>query len=168
MLNLDSEKHRNHADLFAKCYQGRPYWLEHCLNSEVLEDRFRGREEYICRSYDIHLLKGKMSPQLFANGLQLSKLEEGVKNLCPLELMLISQILSLMFIIPKHKGAQFGLKGQCVLVPADLRGLKLTCPGRACNDNCIIPLVLIDFLVTRVTTINKIFDLPKWIKHWTS
>ena len=171
VLNLDSKKYKNNADLFARCYQGRHYWLEHCLNSEIFEDRFRERKEYICCSCDKHLLKGKMPPQSFANGLQLYKLEEEVKDLCPLELMLISRILPFMFIIPKHKGAQFGLKGQCVLVPTDLKKVEANLP-RACNENCVIPLVLKRRLSDksyhskqniRPTKVNKALDKLKEI-----
>ena len=64
-----------------------------------------------------------------------------LKNLCPLELMLISRIIPFMFIVPKHKGAQFGLKGQCVLVPADLKKIETSLP-RACDLNCVISLAL--------------------------
>ena len=38
--------------------------------------------------------------------------------------MLISQIISFMFIVAKTKGAQYELKGQCVLVPTDLEKFK--------------------------------------------
>ena len=40
-----------------------------------------------------------------------------------------------MLIVPRHKGAQFGLKGQCVLIPADLKKIQTSLP-RTCNDNC--------------------------------
>lgn len=39
------------------------------------------------------------------------------------ELILILQIISLMFIGAKRKGVQRGLKGQCALVPEDLKKL---------------------------------------------
>ena len=40
---------------------------------------------------------------------------------CPFEVMLVSQILPFTFIVCKTKGAQHGLNGQCVLVPADCK-----------------------------------------------
>ena len=46
-----------------------------------------------------------------------------------------------MYIVAKHKGAQFGLKGQCVLVPADLKKIEKSLP-RPCDDNCVISLAL--------------------------
>ena len=74
-----------------------------------------------CKGCDKRLRKGKMPPQAQENGLQLYKIEEDFKDLCPLETMLLSRVIPFMFIVPRHKGAQFGLKGQCVLVPADLK-----------------------------------------------
>ena len=82
-----------------------------------------------------------MPPQAQANSLQLNKMEDELKDLCPLELMLISRIIPFMFIVPKHKGAQFGLKGQCVLVPADLKKIETSLP-RPCDLNCVISLAL--------------------------
>ena len=82
-----------------------------------------------------------MPPQCQANGLQLNRIEDELKDLCPLELMLISQIIPFMYIVAKHKGAQFGLKGQCVLVPADLKKIEKSLP-RPCDDNCVISLAL--------------------------
>ncbi len=52
---------------------------------------------------------------------------------CPIEVMLISQIIPFMFIVAKTKGAQHGLKGQCVLVPADLKKVQTILP-RSCDE----------------------------------
>ena len=38
-----------------------------------------------------------------------------------------------MSIVPKHKGAQFSLIGQCVLVPADLKQAETSLP-RPCYN----------------------------------
>ena len=46
----------------------------------------------------------------------------------PIELMLISQIIPFMFIVAKTKGAQHGLKGQCVLLPTDLKKIQTILP----------------------------------------
>merc|ERR1711973_723516 len=86
-------------------------------------------------------MKGKMPPQAQENGLQLNPRVEELEDLCPLELMLIAQIIPFMSIVPKHKGAQFGLKGQCVLVPADLKKIETSLP-RPCDLNCVISLAL--------------------------
>ena len=50
------------------------------------------------------------------------------ESMCLIELMLISQILPFMFIVAKAKGAQHGLKGQCVLVPTDLKKVQTILP----------------------------------------
>ena len=55
--------------------------------------------------------------------------------------MLISQIIPLMFIIAKTKGAQHGLKGQCVLVPTDLKKVQTILP-RLCDEEYFISLAL--------------------------
>ena len=46
-----------------------------------------------------------------------------------------------MFIIAKTKGAQHGLKGQCVLVPTDLKKIQTIHP-RCCNVEYLISLAL--------------------------
>ena len=61
-------------------------------------------------------------------------LDQDGKELYPIELMLISQIIPFMFITAKHTSVQQGLKGQCVLVLADLKKVQ-TSLTRACNDD---------------------------------
>ena len=63
------------------------------------------------------------------------------ESLCPIELMLISQIIPFMFIVAKAKGAQNGLKGQCVLVPTDLKNVQTILP-RSCNEEYFISFAL--------------------------
>ena len=43
----------------------------------------------------------------------------------PTELMLISEIMLLIFIVVKLKDVQHGLKGQCVLVPTDFKRIQV-------------------------------------------
>ena len=62
-------------------------------------------------------------------------------ELCPIELMLISQIIPFKFIVAKTKGAQDGLKGQCVLVPTDLKEIQTILP-RSCDEEYLISLAL--------------------------
>ena len=62
-------------------------------------------------------------------------------RLCPIELMLISQIIPFMFIVAKTKGAQRELKGQCVLVPTDLEKIQTILP-RSCDEEYLISLAL--------------------------
>ena len=56
---------------------------------------------------------------------------------CTIELMLVSQIIPFMFIIAKTKGAQHGLKGQCVLVPTDLEKIQTILPSSWDEENLI-------------------------------
>ena len=53
----------------------------------------------------------------------------------------MAQIIPFMFIVGKVKGAQHGLKGQCVLVPADLTKVTTILP-RICDDRYLISLAL--------------------------
>ena len=46
-----------------------------------------------------------------------------------------------MFIVARVKGAQHGLKGQCVLVPTDLRKVKSVLP-RSCDETYLVSLAL--------------------------
>ena len=54
--------------------------------------------------------------------------------------MLISQIFHL-FITAKHTSEQWALKGECVVVQADLKRIQTSLP-RACNDDHLITLAL--------------------------
>ena len=51
-----------------------------------------------------------------------------LESLCPIDLMLISQIIPFMFIVAKTKGAQNGLKEQCALVLTDLKKVQTILP----------------------------------------
>ena len=97
--------------------------------------------EWICKSCHNYLMKEKMPPQGQANNLELCPQFKELEDLCPIELLLISQIIPFMFIVAKHKGAQHGLKGQCVLVPTDLRKIQ-TILLRPCDDEYLISLAL--------------------------
>ena len=55
-----------------------------------------------------YLMKEKMPPQGQANNLELCPQFNELEDLCPIELLLISQIIPYMFIVVKHKGAQHG------------------------------------------------------------
>ena len=100
-----------------------------------------GKSELICNSCHTSLLRKKMPMQAQCNNLELCPKIEELENLCPIELMLISQIIPFMFIVAKIKGAQHGLKGQCVLVPADLKKVQTILP-RSCNEEYLISLAL--------------------------
>ena len=100
-----------------------------------------GKSEWICNSCDNSLSKQKIPMQSQANNLRLCPKIEELENLCPIELMLISQIIPFMFIVSRAKGAQHGLKGQCVLVPTDLKKIQTILP-RSCDDGYLISLAL--------------------------
>ena len=86
--------------------------------------------------------KNKMPMLAQVNNLELCPTFNELDILCcPVELMLISQIISFMFIVAKTKGAQHGLKGQCVLVPADLEKIQTISP-RSCDEEYLISLAL--------------------------
>ena len=50
------------------------------------------------------------------------------ESLCPIEQILISQIIPVMFIVAKVKSAQHGLKGPCGLVSTDLKKVQTILP----------------------------------------
>ena len=73
--------------------------------------------------------KNKMPMQAQVNNLELCPTFSELDRLCPIELMLISQILPFMLIVTKMKVAQHGLKGQCVLAPTDLEKIQTIYQG---------------------------------------
>ena len=87
-----------------------------------------GKSDWICKSCHNSMLKNKMPMQAQVNNLELCPIFSELDGLCPIELMLISQIIPFMFIVAKTKGAQHGLKGQCVLVPTDLEKIQTILP----------------------------------------
>ena len=82
-----------------------------------------------------------MPMQAQKNKMELCPKFNEFESLCPIELMLISQIIPFMFIVAKAKGAQHGLKGQCVLVPTDLKKVQTILP-RSCDEEYLISLAL--------------------------
>ena len=44
-----------------------------------------------------------------------------LEDQCPLEVILVLQIMPFMFVVDKITSVKHGLKGQCVLVAADLK-----------------------------------------------
>ena len=64
-----------------------------------------------------------------------------LESLCPIDLMLISQIIPFMFIVANTKGAQNGLKGQCALVLTDLKKVH-TILLRWCDEEYLISFAL--------------------------
>ena len=87
--------------------------------------------------------KNNMPMQAQVNNLELCPTfsESAHSENCPIELMLISQIIPFMFIVAKIKGVQHGLKGQCILVPSDLKNIQTILP-RSCDEEYLISLAL--------------------------
>jgi hypothetical protein len=85
--------------------------------------------------------KGKTPPQAQTNDMYLCPKIPELECLDGLECMLISQIIPFMSIIAKQKSSQNGLKGQCVLVPADLKKIQKVLP-RTCGEENIISIAL--------------------------
>ena len=91
--------------------------------------------------------------QAQVNNLELCPTFSELDRLCPIELMLISQIIPFMFIVAKTKGAQHGLKGQCVLVPTDLEKIQAILP-RPCDEEYLISIALKRRLTSK-SVVNK-------------
>ena len=97
------------------------------------------------------------------NNIELSPKFNEFESLYPVELMLISQIIPSMFIVAKAKGAQHGLKGQCVLAPTDLKKVQTILP-RSCNEEYLISLALKRRLSDK-TAVNKQQIRPAFVNR---
>ena len=75
------------------------------------------------------------------NNMELCPKFSELDRLCPIELMLISQIIPFIFIGAKIKGGQHGLKGLCILVPTNLKKIQTILP-RSCDEEYLISLAL--------------------------
>ena len=72
--------------------------------------------------------KRKMLMEAHNNGLGHCSDVKELEDLCPLEVMVVSQVVPFMFIVGRMKGEQLGLSGQCVVVPADLKKIQTILP----------------------------------------
>ena len=90
--------------------------------------------------------------QAQVNNLELCPTFSELDRLCPIELVLIYQIIPFMF-VAKTKGAKHGLKGQCVLVPTDLEKIQTLSP-RSCDEEYLISLALKRQLIDK-SVVNK-------------
>ena len=85
-----------------------------------------------------------MPPRSQANSLELHFildvfLDQDGKELYPIELIMISQVILFMFKRPKNTSEQWGLKGQRVLIPEHLKKIQTSLP-RIFSDNHLITL----------------------------
>ena len=106
------------------------------LNHEITNDK-----EWVCTTCHNQLKKGNMPAQSQANKLSLPKIPETLSRLFPLEIQLIAKIIPFMKIVAMPRGAQHGIKGQVVLVPADLNKITTALP-RSTAESQIISLAL--------------------------
>ena len=90
-------------------------------DKKVFSICYQDKSEWVCKNCDNFMKKGKIPPQSQANNMYLCPKIAELECLGYLECMLISQIIPFMSIVAKQKSSQNGLKGQCVLVPADLK-----------------------------------------------
>ena len=100
-----------------------------------------GKSDWICKNCHKSLLKTKMPIQAQGNNMEFCSKFSDLDGLCPTDLILISQIIPFMFIVAKMKGAQRGLKEQCVLVQTDLKKIQTILP-RTCDNKYLISLAL--------------------------
>ena len=119
--NIKLKESKYQTDIYNKCTTGKSVW--------------------ICKSCHNSMIKNKTSMQAQLNNMVLCPKFSELDRLCPVELMLISQIIPFLFIAAKTKGAQHGLKGQCILVPTDLKNIQTILP-RSCNEEYLISLAL--------------------------
>ena len=98
-------------------YIGDIYWIFEFLRNVInlMEPKYQtdiydecttGKSSLICKSYDSSMSKNKMPMQAQVNNMELCPIFSELNRLCPVELMLVSQIIPFMFIIAKTKGAQ--------------------------------------------------------------
>ena len=109
-----------------------------------------------------------MPPRSQANSLEIHFilnvfLDQDSKELYPIELIMISQVILFMLITPTNTSEQWGLKVQRVLIPADLKEIQTSLP-RIFNDDHLITLALkrrlsdrrsVDKQVNRLGNVNK-------------
>ena len=107
-----------------------------CFTNKHVHDK-----EWICHTCDKKLLSGRLPPQVQANDMSLTALPNAPKDLSQLELQLILKIIPFMKIVAMPRGAQHGLRGQVVLVPADLSKVS-SCLPHPRHESQIIALAL--------------------------
>ena len=110
-------------------------------SAHVYEDCKQNISQWICNSCHSKLMRGKMPSDAIANNLNLDESAEELTCLNDIEHALICQIMPFMSIVARHRGAQVGLKGQVVLVPADLNKIQKVLP-RSSNDDHLISVAL--------------------------
>jgi len=130
---------------------------------DLLEQCRNNVSDLICHSCDRALKSSKMPVQAQENGLNLCPKYPEIEILNILEKTVIKLIIPFMFIVAKHTGGQFGLKGQCTLVPAKIRKIQTILP-RVCNYEFLISLALKRRL-TDIKTVDKMNIRPALVNR---
>ena len=119
-----------------------------------------GKGEFICKTFNVFLRKEKMSAQVYVNKFQPCPNINELENLI-IELMLISQITTFMFIFAKSKSAQFGIKRQGKIQKIQ----KIH--SRTCDEGCLISFEIQICLSDGVTVcqqqIQKQIQIPNTV-----
>ena len=76
------------------------------MNLNSLRNVILEKTEWICKTCDKYLIKGKLPAQAQANNLSLGPRIKELDVLCRLELMLLSQIIPFMEIRPRARDIQ--------------------------------------------------------------
>ncbi len=120
-----------------KCFTGK--YIHKCSTScnDTSVDHKRKKQEWICHTCHRHLLKGNMPPQASVNNLWLDDIPDELKALNALEMHLVSIIQPFMKIVPLPRGAQKGVRGQMVCVPANLQRTADSLPWTLNTGNLI-------------------------------
>ena len=95
------------------------------------------KSRWICLTCHNSLLKGKIPCQATFNNLKTTKIPIQLYKLCELEKQLISLIIPFMKIVQLPIGNQHGLRGQVVLVPANLQKTTDTLPRNTTESQII-------------------------------
>ena len=110
------------------------------LLRECIANTSTTEQQWICCTCSRTLKRGSMPAQAVINQMQLEQIPPVLKELCHLERQLLCLILTFMYIVSLHKGAQKGIRGQVVLVPAKVHETVKSLP-RHTSDSQIIPLI---------------------------
>ena len=132
VIKLKETKHQ--TNIYNKCTTGTSDWMRKiCHNS---------------------MSKNKMSMQAQLNNLQFFPKFRELDRLCPIEIMLMSQMIPFMSIVAKTINGQHGFKGEFVSVPTDLKKIQTILP-RSCNEENLISLALKRQLINKITVSNQ-------------
>ncbi len=132
--------HRNkypQTGLVLRCFTGK--YIHQCstdCNDSFIYHDMR-KKEWICFTCHRHLLRGNMPPQAAVNNLWLDEIPEELKTLNALEMHLVSIVQPFMKIVPLPRGAQKGVRGQMVCVPANLQRTADSLPWTLNTNNLI-------------------------------